>query len=187
MQRVRWGYLLLAWLWMGCAVARPEVPAVTATPGVSTVVAPATVAPAPSPTATPRPSETLPPTPSATTLPSASPTQPASPTITATANFILWDEAVLHVNEETTVCGPVMDAKYSPASKGKPTFINLGEKYPNPKRFTVLIWGQDRDLFSSDPATLYNGQDICVTGKIESYQGALEIVVHTPDQIVINR
>jgi hypothetical protein len=78
-----------------------------------------------------------------------------------------------------------MDAHYATSSNGKPTFLNLGEPYPNPARFTVVIWGEDRAKFPGKPEELYTDQEICVTGTIEEYNGALEMVVTDPEQIVI--
>lgn len=112
---------------------------------------------------------------------------PSPETLTeiSTINFISWDEATEHVGEEVTLCGPVMDSHYAEASNGQPTFLNLGEKYPNPDRFTIVIWGHDRDKFLTDPTQSYQDQEICVTGTIEEYNGALEIIVSEPAQIII--
>jgi hypothetical protein len=78
-----------------------------------------------------------------------------------------------------------MGAHYATTSNGKPTFLNIGEPYPNPARFTVVIWGEDRDKFPGKPEELFTDQEICITGTIEEYNGALEIVVSEPEQIVI--
>ncbi|MFZ6027980.1 MAG: hypothetical protein ACOYYS_09705 [Chloroflexota bacterium] len=128
----------------------------------------------PSATSTPtRPTRTIPPRRTATSAP------------TATASFITWDEAGAYVGESVTLCGPVMGAHFAESSKGQPTFLNIGENYPNPDRFTVVIWAQDRHKFPGKPEGIYSGQEICVTGTIEEYDGALEIIVTGPEQIAI--
>lgn len=98
---------------------------------------------------------------------------------------IQWDEAINHVGEQGTVCGPVLDANYASTSNGQPTFLNLGRAYPDPDRFTVLIWGSNRGKFSPPPEQVYAGKTICATGLIEEYQGSAEIEAKTPDNIAI--
>ena len=96
---------------------------------------------------------------------------------------IRWDEACDHIGERTTVCGTVVSATWATGSKGKPTFLNIGAPYPDPDRFTVIIWGDYRGNFSQPPEDYYSGKTICVTGLIIEYQGIAEIEVKTPSQI----
>ena len=58
-------------------------------------------------------------------------------------------------------CGPVITANYEPASDGQPTFLNVGEDYPNPGRFAVVIWGENRSAFSPPPEVACGAQSIC--------------------------
>ena len=90
-------------------------------------------------------------------------------------------DAAGHVGQQATICGLVASAKYSPRSKGAPTFLNLDKPYPD-QIFTVLIWGSARTKFTSPPESL-QGTNICVTGQISSFRGAPEIVVNQPSQI----
>jgi hypothetical protein len=144
----------------------------------------------PRPTLPPTPTKTLPPTATSTPEPTHTPTVtvspspiPASPT--PESGEISWEAAQSHIGETVAVCGPVVDARYASGSSGKPTFLNIGKKYPDPGRFTVLIWQSDRDKFASPPEQLYLGQTICVSGEIEEFGGLLEIVVEDPAQIEI--
>ena len=98
---------------------------------------------------------------------------------------ISWEEAPLHIGETVTVCGPVMGSYYSRSSGGQPTFINIGREYPDPERFTIIIWGEDRANFPESPETLYLGETICATGKIKEYKGSAEMKVTSPSQIMI--
>lgn len=99
------------------------------------------------------------------------------------ASNTLWGEAASYIGEYKTVCGPVVDSNYASSSNGQPTFLNLGEPYPKPNRFTVVIWGRNRSQFSTGPERLYFGSTICVTGLIEEYRGIPQIEVSGPSQI----
>ena len=101
------------------------------------------------------------------------------------AGAFSWQEARSHVGERAAVKGPVVDSKYASSTNGQPTFLNVGKPYPDPARFTVLIWGENRSSFPKAPEVAYRGMTICVTGLIEEYQGLPEIVVDSPSQISI--
>jgi DNA/RNA endonuclease YhcR with UshA esterase domain len=88
------------------------------------------------------------------------------------------------IGMEKTVCGTVASATYAIRTKGRPTFLNLDQPYPN-QIFTVLIWGSDRNKFKNPPETFFKGKRICVTGIIEDYRGKPEIIVRGPDQIIV--
>jgi len=79
----------------------------------------------------------------------------------------------------------VKGTHYAKSSNGKPTFLNVGEDYPSPNRFTVLIWGEDRANFPSEPEIFYAEKNICASGEIQEYQGAFEIVVRSPEEITL--
>jgi len=96
---------------------------------------------------------------------------------------ISWSEAKYHIGERTTVCGPVVDTTWASGSNGKPTFLNLGKPYPDPDRFTVVIWIQNRSNFPQAPEDYYLGKTICVTGLITEYSGIAEIEVQYPSEI----
>jgi DNA/RNA endonuclease YhcR with UshA esterase domain len=98
---------------------------------------------------------------------------------------ISWDEAINHVGDTVTVQGPVITTHYASTSNGSPTFLNVGLDYPDPDRFTVVIWGESRDSFSTPPEDAYAGKTICVTGTVQKYQGVSEIIVSNPSAILI--
>jgi hypothetical protein len=102
---------------------------------------------------------------------------------TAPIDAINWDEAKNHIGERTTVYGTVVDTRWASGSSGKPTFLNMGNPYPDPDRFTVVIWGDNRGKFSQPPEDYYDGKTIYVTGLIEEYNGVPEIEVTSPSQI----
>lgn len=90
-------------------------------------------------------------------------------------------DAKNHIGEKATVCGRVASTHFAANSRGKPTFINLDEPYPN-QIFTVVIWGSDRSNFG-DPESAYRNKHICVSGVIESYRGVPQIVARESQQI----
>lgn len=112
--------------------------------------------------------------------PTPTPTATLTPVISCDLN---WNEAKDNIGQWMTVCGPVVDTHYATTSNGKPTFLNIGEDYPSTSRFTVVIWGDDRDKFPAAPENYYYGKKIAVTGLIESYGGIAEIAVSSPSQI----
>ena len=56
------------------------------------------------------------------------------------ADLIRPEQATSHVGEHQTVCGTVASATYAVKSNGRPTFLNLGQPYPN-HVFTAVMWG----------------------------------------------
>jgi hypothetical protein len=194
-----------------CGQAEDLSPATQAPTAV--VTASATALPSPSPTqaffrstpsATPAPTSTpravatstatrtatataIPP--SATPIPRIATATPEPPTTTPTPDpcpgAITWDQAINHVGAYTTVIGPVVGATWASESRGKPTFLNLGLPYPEPGRFTILIWIDGRWNFPSPPEEVYAGRTICATGTIELYEGSAEMLVEGPWQIVV--
>src|SRR5660398_87818 len=101
------------------------------------------------------------------------------------AGVVPWSEAAGHVGESVTVEGPVVGTHWARGNSGAPTFLNVGRKYPEPRRFTVLIWGQDRSQFPAPPDQRYYGRTIRITGIVEMYEGAPEMVISSPGQIEI--
>jgi hypothetical protein len=91
-----------------------------------------------------------------------------------------WYNAYKYVGKRITVRGKVVDAKYVSNASGRPTFLNLGRAYPNPKRFTVVIWGKNRWRFPRRPERYYRGKTVLVNGLVRLYQGL-------PQMTLVNR
>jgi hypothetical protein len=75
-----------------------------------------------------------------------------------------WSDAEDVVGETTTVCGPVASVIFD----GGDTFINVGADYPDPDRFTVIVWNETYRAFAA-------GDDLCATGQVSEYQGAIQL------------
>ncbi len=104
-------------------------------------------------------------------------------TITSNAqDFIKPSDALQYVGKYQTVCGQVASTKYATRSRGRPTFLNLDQPYPN-RIFSAVIWGQNRHKFQTAPERAYRGKRICVSGSISTYKGVAQIVVSEPSQI----
>ncbi len=85
-----------------------------------------------------------------------------------------------HLGQTGTVCGKVADTRYLESGR-QPTFLNFDKRYPD-HTFTTVIFGENRAKFGA-PEKDYLDKDICVSGKIEPYNGKPQIVVTDPSQI----
>lgn len=92
--------------------------------------------------------------------------------------------AAEHVGERTVVCGFVEGTRYAAELRGRPTFLDFGDAYPE-QSFTVVIWGPDRERFERPPEQLYRDKRLCVTGKVNAYRGAAQMSVERPGQIEV--
>ena len=88
-----------------------------------------------------------------------------------------------YVGKSVTVCGKIYGSYQSLRSKGQPTFLDMGGKYPN-ATFTVLVWGDDLSKFDYSLNSLVE-KTVCVTGLIKLYRDKPEIIVSDPSQIKI--
>jgi len=91
-------------------------------------------------------------------------------------------EAAKYIGRRATVCGLVASANYATQSQGQPTYLDLDSPYPN-HIFTALIWGENRDKFSTAPEKAYSGKRICVKGILSNSRGQPQIFVTSPSQI----
>lgn len=92
--------------------------------------------------------------------------------------------AIQYIGKKVTICDTVSGVKWLEQAKSQPTFLNMGAPYPQ-SPFTVVIFGNDRKVFSDTLEKLYTGKKICVTGIVREYKGKAEIIVTKPDEIII--
>ena len=93
------------------------------------------------------------------------------------------EDAKNHVGDSVKICSRIYDAKFITRHRGAPTFLNVGEKYPN-ARLRLVIWAEVREQFDVKPEEFYKGRNVCVYGRINLFRGRPEIVITSPDQIV---
>ena len=86
-----------------------------------------------------------------------------------------WDEAGNFIGYTKTVCGPLAGQGQSDDD----AFLNLGLNYPDPGRFTIVIW----DVGSVEQ--LPRGTTICTTGKITSYRGVPQIELRSVRDVLV--
>jgi S1/P1 Nuclease len=92
-----------------------------------------------------------------------------------TAKTIDIHDAANHYNEYVQVCAKV----YGYKALDNLTLVNLGSAYPD-QLLTVVLRGDAKDAYNG-----WDGQTICVTGKIVSYKDKPEIVVTDPKTVVL--
>lgn len=91
-------------------------------------------------------------------------------------------EASDHIGTVAEVCGSVVSVDYIPEIKGKPTFINFGEAYPN-QEFTAVIWFENLHQWKTPPDQTYENREVCVTGQIQDHEGTPQIEVKRNNQL----
>lgn len=101
----------------------------------------------------------------------AAPTQPVS-------EVISWEDAALYEGQQVTIEGTVVDTYKS----AKVIFLNFS---PNREAFKLVIFAGDWKLWPELPDLLYRGKTLHVTGEVELYKGAPEIIVNRPEQVVV--
>lgn len=94
--------------------------------------------------------------------------------------LILAKDANQYIGKTVTIC----DSVYGTKSLEKLSLINLGGTYPK-ELLTIVINKEDIVKFSSEPASMFLGNKICVTGIITDFKGKAQIVVTEPKQIVV--
>lgn len=92
-------------------------------------------------------------------------------------------EAKEHIGETATVCGLVASTRYEETSRGRPTFLDLGEPYPD-NEFTIVISGERRSVFGR-PEEEFKDKQVCITGRIESYLASPQIEAKKSGDIVL--
>lgn len=99
------------------------------------------------------------------------------------------EHAIEYVGEIRTVQGKVVDSKFASGSSGEPTFLNLCYPYGDSRRFTALIWGEDRqefiDCVGGLPEVVLLNREICVKGLIELYDGIPQIILKECHELVV--
>jgi len=86
-------------------------------------------------------------------------------------------EAMLHIGAVMTVEGI---ASISTPSTGTVTFVEVGLP-GNSATVQGVIYGGDHDKFSDLGS--YNGKKVQLTGAVQTFKGAVRIVLRGPDQL----
>ncbi len=86
---------------------------------------------------------------------------------------IPWSDAAAHAGTTQRVCGPLVSVRGS----SDDVFLNLGRDYPDPDRFTIVIW----DIGGVEPIRL--GTTVCTSGQIVLYEGVAQIQLRSPSAV----
>lgn len=96
---------------------------------------------------------------------------------------IKLEEIKDHIGDSVKIMAKIYGGKFLENVKGTPTFLNVGDNYPNAP-LTLVIWGDARSQFKVAPEEMYNkGYIQWIVGKIKLYKGKPEIVITSPNQI----
>ncbi|MCX6894914.1 MAG: hypothetical protein NTZ16_05310 [Verrucomicrobia bacterium] len=124
------------------------------------------------------------PAPAANPAPAPAPVIATPPVVTnapaaaaKTAGILAPEEARKHVGEVAVVKGKVSGVH---VSKKGDVFINFGASHPNSPFTAVCFQG----VIPAAKLQALNGQTVAVRGKIKEYNGQVEIILETEDQIL---
>jgi hypothetical protein len=87
-----------------------------------------------------------------------------------------------HIGDSVTVCGKVSGGRFLETAKNTPTFINLGQAFPN-HSLTIVIWSEVRKQFETAPEVLFKDKEVCVTGRIELFREKPQIVLRRREDV----
>lgn len=95
-------------------------------------------------------------------------------------NAVSWTEAAQNVGRTLVVVGPVANVTTPADVQARQTFINVGNRFPNPNRLTLVAWKDSFDF--KNPGEMV-GKFVCVVGEISNYRGSAQIVLRSVDQL----
>lgn len=86
--------------------------------------------------------------------------------------IVRWDDAESWVGKSVVVCGPLRGVGETDGA----TFLNLGVDYPDPDRFTIVIWEDGLDI------NVDQGGRLCSSGEVSRYEGVLQMEFDSQDE-----
>jgi hypothetical protein len=90
---------------------------------------------------------------------------------------IPWNEAGRYVGTRQRVCGPLSGIGRS----ADDVFLNIGRNYPDPQRFTIVLW----DV--GDVRPIPAGATLCASGPITSYKGVAQIELRSAGEVEVSK
>jgi endonuclease G, mitochondrial len=107
-----------------------------------------------------------------------------SPYIKYDKEHVPAPQALYFIGQECNVCGKVVGTRYNKQTSTGITYLNFDLPYPN-SPFTAVIFGKDRINFSYEPEVYLKDKIICISGKVQMYQGKPQIVASNEAQIFL--
>jgi hypothetical protein len=94
---------------------------------------------------------------------------------------ISWNAAVDHVGSQVTVIGPVYEVG---DASGDQLTVTMGSSEVEPsRRLDVLLTANALNDIEGDARELFEGEEVCVFGDIESVDGNHQIVVNESEDL----
>jgi len=112
--------------------------------------------------------------------PTSAVTQQGQKWLNPSQQVVPYLDAGKYVGQTKTVEGIIV-ATYR--SSSNTVFLNFHDPYKG--YFTAVIFSSDLSKFTFKPEEFYKGKEVRVTGQIQLYQGAPEIIVRSPSQIEV--
>lgn len=63
-------------------------------------------------------------------------------------------------------------------------YLNLGDDFPN-QDLTIVIWGDDEKNWATPPESKYDNREVAVAGRLDTFDGSLQVAANSPNDIVI--
>lgn len=90
---------------------------------------------------------------------------------------VAWSDGGAYMGQSVQVCGPLAGV----GTSDDDVFLNLGLSYPDPGRFTIVVW----DIGGVEPVE--DGVVVCATGTVSSYEGVSQIQLWSLDGVQLYR
>jgi len=103
----------------------------------------------------------------------------------ANGQTVVPDSLINYIGKTVTVCSHVADTYVTKKAK-KTTFLDFEHGYPN-QTFIAVIFEEDLGQFTYEPSEYLNGKNVCITGMVITYKGKPEIIVHSEDQLKVEK
>jgi DNA/RNA endonuclease YhcR with UshA esterase domain len=100
---------------------------------------------------------------------------------TPTAPVVSWTDASSYVGQTVAVQGTIVYTYYS--SSSGTSFLDF--HYPYQGYFYGVVFSSDAGNFRCSITNFYLNQEVRITGMVQLYNGAPEIIVHSPSQIEV--
>lgn len=89
-----------------------------------------------------------------------------------------------HIGDSVRIDAVVFGGKYLEHTKGAPTFLNIGGKYPNAP-LTLVIWQDVRAKYKHVKIVdYYTGKRVLIYGVLKEFNGKFKIIINNPEQIL---
>jgi Protein of unknown function (DUF559) len=94
-----------------------------------------------------------------------------------------WHAAGRHSGQVVSLEGPVTAVTSRTDVQGRPTFIDVGRRFPSRERLALVIWRSDADQFTDIRPSLTEGRAVCVTGRVTEREGVAQVVLNERHQL----